>query len=116
MTYDQFWNEDAELVKFYREAHRLKQKAREQDFWIQGAYFYEALVDVSPIMVAFPKEGAKPSPYRESPFGFFDSKEERKAKREAEILENNKKIEKIMDAWMRSSNKRLKKGGGDDDS
>ena len=43
MTYDQFWNQDVELVKAYREADKIKRDLKNQDMWMQGAYYYEAL-------------------------------------------------------------------------
>ena len=75
MTYDQFWNEDCELVKFYRKAAQIRQDLKNQDAWLQGAYFYEALVDAAPILRAFAKKGTKPIPYREEPFDLFSKQD-----------------------------------------
>lgn len=68
MTYDQYWREDSQLVKAYREADRLRQKRANRDAWMQGAYFYHALCDVSPILRAFAGKDAVPAPYLEQPF------------------------------------------------
>ena len=67
MTYEQFWEQDCELVKYYRKAAQIKQGLRNQDAWLQGAYFYEALIDAAPVLRAFAKKGTKPALYRESP-------------------------------------------------
>ena len=53
---------DCELVKYYRKAAKIKQDLDNQNAWLQGAYFYEALADVSPILHAFAKKGTKPIP------------------------------------------------------
>lgn len=71
MTYDQFWNDDVWLAKYYLEAFKLKQE-RELSYdnyklWLQGLYVYEAIMDVSPILHAFAKSGTKPRKYREKP-------------------------------------------------
>lgn len=67
MTYDEYMYKDCCLVKAYRKAHEMKQDRQNQMLWVQGLYFYEALCDVAPVMVAFPKEDAKPLPYRDEP-------------------------------------------------
>jgi hypothetical protein len=68
MTYDQYWNEDCELPKYYRQAHELKTTRKNQELWLQGMYIYEALCDVSPVLHAFAKKGTKPQPYTERPY------------------------------------------------
>lgn len=56
MTPEQFWDGDCRLTESYRRADELKQRRRNQDLWLQGMYFYEALCDVSPILQAFAKK------------------------------------------------------------
>ena len=56
MTPEQFWDGDCQLTESYRRADELKQRRRNQDLWLQGMYFYEALCDVSPILQAFAKK------------------------------------------------------------
>ena len=68
MTYNEYWESDPMLAKYYREAEELKRARRNEELWLQGMYIYEALCDVSPIMVAFPKKGAKPNPYPDKPY------------------------------------------------
>ena len=78
MTYDQFWRDDPKLVKAYRKAHELKKEWANQDAWLQGMYFYEALCDVSPVLHAFAKSGTKPFPYPQKPYGLTEEEEEQK--------------------------------------
>lgn len=60
MTYEQFWQGDVTIPKYYLEAYKIKEERQtEMDEWIiwkQGMYIYEALCDVSPILHAFSKK------------------------------------------------------------
>ena len=80
MTYEQFWEQDCELVKYYRKAAQIKQDLRNQDAWLQGAYFYEALIDVAPVLRTFAKKGTKPALYRESPYELFGRQDKKQQK------------------------------------
>ena len=85
MSSEEFWHGKFDLVKGYREAYKLKQEIKDYEFWKQGMYFYEALLDVSPILHAFAKKGTKPKPYSDRPYGVKkedEIDEEEKAERE----------------------------------
>lgn len=79
MTYEQFWLGDAELARCYREAYDMQRERVNHDAWLQGAYFYDALCAVSPILNAFAKKGTKPQPYLKEP---YPMKKEKATKRE----------------------------------
>ena len=68
MTAEQYWDGDPSLVKYYRKAEELRNDKRNQELWLQGMYIYEAICDVSPILHAFAKKGAKPIPYASKPY------------------------------------------------
>jgi hypothetical protein len=68
MTYDQYWNDDCTLTKYYRKAHEIKNARKNQELWLQGMYIYDALCKVSPILHAFAKSGTKPEPYPTKPY------------------------------------------------
>ena len=110
MTYDQFWNEDCELVVFYRKAAQIKQDLKNQDAWVQGAYIYEALLDVAPVLRAFAKKETKPAPYPKEPFEFF-SKQDKQKKAKAQE-KNDIKAKAYMEAFMISVNKKVQEKGG----
>lgn len=109
MTCEQFWDDDVELVKFYREAWRLKQKARNQELWLQGAYIYEAILAASPVLHDFVKRGTKPIPYREQPYALFE-KEKALTKEE----KSDRKAKAVMEMLMVSINKKFEKKDGED--
>lgn len=113
MTYDQFWNEDVELVKFYREAFRLKQQQENQRLWIQGMYVYEAILDASPILHAFAKKGTKPVPYREQPYELFE-KRKKERKNITQEQKSDNKAKAVMEMFMVNFNKRFEKKGGEE--
>ena len=86
MTPEQYWDGDPSLPKYYRKAHELQRKRRNEDLWLQGMYIYEALCDVSPLLQAFAKKGTKAHPYVDHPYSITsdDRKEERKLREQRE--------------------------------
>ncbi len=97
MTYDQYWNDDCQLVKYYRKAHKLKNEQKNQELWLQGLYIYDALCAVAPVLHAFAKRGTKPLPYTEKPYPLTKKgvNEERKAQEKA----NRQKAKVFFEAW-----------------
>lgn len=70
MTYEQYWEQDSELVKYYRKAFELRQEEQNRAAWLQGMYIYEAIADLAPILHAFAKRGTKARPYPQKPYEF----------------------------------------------
>lgn len=106
MTYDQFWNDDVELVKFYREAFLLKQQLKEQDMWIQGAYFCEAIASCF-------ADKKKPVHYPKEPHGYFE-KHRAEKQRLAKEQQSDNKAKAMMEMLMVSINKKFEKKGGEE--
>lgn len=111
MTYEQYWEQDCQLVKYYRKAAQIRQDLRNQDAWLQGAYFYEALIDAAPVLRAFAKKGTKPVPYRESPYELFNRQDKKQQKQLQEKHDDRAKA--YMEAFMVSVNKKFQEKGGD---
>ena len=105
MTPEQYWDGDCTLTKYYRKAEELRNEKRNQEMWLQGMYIYEAVCDVSPILHAFAKKGAKPHPYPSKPYAISEKqiKREREEK-ERKLVEKGKRF---MEAMMQSTNKRF---------
>ena len=110
MTYEQFWEQDCDLVRYYRKAAQIRQDLRNQDAWLQGAYIYEALIDASPVLRSFAKKGTKPIPYRNSPYELFGQKNT--AKRREVQEKHDEKAKAFMEAFMVSVNKKFQEKGG----
>ena len=43
MTYEQFWYGNPDMVIFYKDAHIMRNKSRNQELWLQGRYFIDAI-------------------------------------------------------------------------
>lgn len=109
MSYDEFWKESPYRAKFYREAHELKLKQKDELMWVQGMYIYEALCEVSPVLHAFSKKGTKPLPYSEKPYLSKIDKKVTKAEKEKQI-ENERLIAQIhFQNWARNTKKMFEK-------
>ena len=106
MTYEQFWDEDPYLAKYYRQADEMRIERKNQELWLQGLYVYEALCDVAPILQAMAKKGTKARPYPEQPYSIT----EKQRKREAEEKERATamKGKRFMEQFMRATNKEFK--------
>lgn len=94
MSYDEFWNQDVNRVKAYRKAYELQEKRRNQELWLQGMYFYEALCDASPLFRFTMKKGSiKPEPYIKEPFPLTEAEVRERKEREARLREERLKAE-----------------------
>lgn len=109
MSYDEFWKESPYRAKFYREAHELKLKQKDELMWVQGMYIYEALCEVSPVLHAFSKKGTKPLPYSEKPYLSKIDKKITKQEKQQQI-ENERLIAQIhFQNWARNTKKMFEK-------
>lgn len=68
MTYDEFWEGPAWLVRSYREAAELKRAQRNWEMWMQAAYIYDTMLRVSPVFRPFGKGEVKPADFMEAPY------------------------------------------------
>ena len=107
MTYDQYWNGDCCLPIYYRKAHEIKKKQKNEELWLQGAYIYDALCRVSPILHAFAKSGTKPQPYPNKPYDLTE--EEIQRTKEEQRKANRKLARAKFEAWASSLNLPSKK-------
>ncbi|RGC89214.1 hypothetical protein [Thomasclavelia ramosa] len=69
MTYEQFWENDPSLAKYYREADKLRNERKNTDAWIQGMYIYDAVSTVV-YNVWCRDKGKSPAKYTEKPYQF----------------------------------------------
>lgn len=105
MTEEQYWDRDSTLVVAYRKAEELKTNRKNQEMWIQGAYVYEALCRVSPLLHAFAKKGTKPVPYIAEPFAITEKQAE--YRQEEKEKKNFDKGKTMMEGFMIRHNKKF---------
>ena len=105
MTYEQFWEGDPYLAKYYRQADELRVERRNQEMWLQGLYVYEAMCDVAPILHAMAKKGTKARPYPEQPYAITEKQRRREIEEKERAVANKGK--KMMEMFMQRNNKRF---------
>lgn len=113
MTYQQFWEEDPTIAKYYLKAYKIEEERIDWILWKLGVYGYEALCDVSPVLHAFAKKGTKPLPFAEKPLFIKDSIMEtakEKEEKERKNIENERlKAEINFNVWARMIGKKFNK-------
>lgn len=110
MSYDEFWYGDAERAIAYRKAEELRKKRLNEQLWLQGMYFYEALCDVSPILVSMPKKDAKIQKFSAEPYALTVKEQKAQEKRENE-RKQREALNKFT-AITAALNNKFNKGGG----
>jgi len=81
MTYDEFYNGDPNLVRAYRKAFKTKLENRNMEMWLQGAYIYDAISRLTPLMQPFAKK-PKVVPYLKEPYDISGDKEGTESKKD----------------------------------
>ncbi len=66
MTYDEFWNQDAAMVRAYRKADELKRRRQNETLWMQGWYMRDALL--STVGNMFAGKSSAPIEYPAEPY------------------------------------------------
>lgn len=102
MPYELFWSGDCTLVRSYRKAFQLSQKIKNQDLWLQGAYFYEAICDSSPLFNPFAKSGTNAFPYPNEPYAFTREEVEERSQKQAQLNYEQMKAKAL--AWASNVN------------
>ena len=114
---DEYWHGDYTQLAEYRKSFEIQRERANHDAWLQGAYIYDALCAVSPVLNAFAKRGTKPMPYHKEPYGMkldeasTDAPEKKQTKTNEEIqaLNASAKFASFMTQW----NKRFESKGGE---
>lgn len=111
MSYSDYWDGDAEMVKYYRQMDELRREQRNSELWLLAAYIYEALLDASPVFNPLSKKN-KPFPFRSEPIpvterGTRESAERKKQKQ----LEAGREAMRVMMATINKQFENKKKGG-----
>ena len=80
---DEFWHGDYTNLRFYVDAHELYREQKNQEMYMQGLYNYQAFQAVIGMFSwgLGGKKGAKPEPYRDSPFAITEREKEAERQR-----------------------------------
>lgn len=104
---NEFWNGDYTLLKYYAKRHKIAVEQKNEEMWLQGLYFYEA------VAVAISQALSKHSTvkYPEKPHQITPMSEEQQEQ------ENQKKVEEfraqLMALGRRFEAKHKREQGGD---
>ena len=101
MTYEQYWESDPMLVKYYRQADEMRNERKNQELWLQGLYFYNALGAIMPV-----GRGHEQPKYPEKPFSLTEK--QRKQEKVAEEKATFEKGKMMMERFMSRNNKQFK--------
>ena len=105
MTYDEFWHGPSILVKFHREAYEMRRHEEEWARHRMGAYVYDALLRVAPVMRAsFSKTKVEPGKYPSEPWPLTE-----KEAREREIRRERENTERFIKQLEAESERNLKR-------
>lgn len=98
MTYDEYWNGEAVLCKYYRESHEKVLREENAMMHRQGAYIYQALLCASPLYNALSKKReAYPYPEDVIPLNERQSKEIKEEKERRKMEENKVRMKMLVD-------------------
>ena len=100
MTYEQYWEGNPILVRYYHDAHLLKIEQKNQELWLQGLYFFYA---ISPALYNSNPLGSKTrklQKYIEEPIRITPlTEEERKEKERKEKGKIISYLNKLKTSW-----------------
>jgi len=111
MSYDEFWNDSPYRAMFYRKAKQISTKQKNEELWLQGAYVYDAISRLVPVLHAFAKSGTKPLPYLDKPFNLsgidnLDKNNQEDEEKRQQQIKNERLIAQVhFDAWARATAK-----------
>lgn len=83
MTPEQYWHDDPWLYCAYREAEAIRDDRAAWERWSMGAYVYQAIGDLIPVLNPFAKKH-KPEKYMDRPFEIAAREEREKTPEELE--------------------------------
>lgn len=98
MSYDDFWFGSPSMAKHYYNAHQYKIRQRNEEMWLQGVYFYDALMaGLGSFGYSLGGgKGTKPKGYMQKPLDIGEKTEEEKKQR---AKEEREKAIRSLNAW-----------------
>lgn len=91
MTYDEFWNQNVDMVRAYRRADEMKRRRENEILWLQGLYVRDALICTVGNM--FAGKNAKQHEYPKEPYPITELDIREREERENRIRQERIKAE-----------------------
>ncbi len=89
MTYEQFWDGDAEMVRDFRFAYKRRLEQQNRMMWLQGLYVYRAIDAIMPAL-SIKTQNVGIKPYLDEPIPITqDEEEEREIRKQKLQFEQN---------------------------
>jgi len=112
MTYEQYWEGDNRLPKYYREKHDLELKEKNFELWLQGFYVREAIMSCVPVLNILSKS-KEPLPYRDNPIPLTKAEAlaEQRRREHEEMIRQREIFREAVNQFNREFSK--KRGGTD---
>lgn len=104
MSYEEYWHGDPWLARAYAQAYIMKRRVQNEDMWLQGIYFANALETI--IGNAF---GGKHLKYMEKPLDIYPKTEMEKKQ---EVLAERQKLIETLSRWKAAASKETGTGVG----
>lgn len=96
MSYEQYWDGDCEITKYYRRKKEYDMQRRNLEMCVQGAYIYRAILDAAPVLNPLSKE-KKAFPYESDLIPLTETEYEKSLKeRERKMMNDRKQAFKAM--------------------
>lgn len=105
MSYDDYWNGDPYMARFYREAFKQKVRNENTMLHVQAQYIYEVLGCMASLYDPFAKR-RKPEKFRDHPYDLFP--EDAEATQERLERERYESIRERLKAFAEEHNKQMK--------
>lgn len=103
MTWEQYWEQSPFLAVVFRKAYKMKRETENEQAWLQGLYFYDAIAVC--LSNVFAKRGTKKQSYLDKPIDLFPLTDREKKRREQEEYA---KMQKAMEMMARKQRQQKK--------
>ena len=76
MSLKDYWYGDTYLIRYYRQAMKLRRDRMNFESWLVGKYVYEAISRLIPVLHPYAKQDTKAEPYLSEPLRFQDQEQQ----------------------------------------
>ena len=108
MSYAEYWEGDSSLARYFRKAYKIKQEQDNNNAWLQGLYFYDAIsTALHNAMRGMGKSKPPAKDYAKQPYNLF-KKEKTEAEKAKEVDIEQQKAAAWMESLVKSQSRRAK--------